>query len=81
MVNTTEFGAFMKVAPGVVGMLHVSKMLRPDGSKAELGTDLDVGATVRVRIHNMTRNGRQFDAIKVDLSMIDDWEHTSSPGT
>jgi small subunit ribosomal protein S1 len=69
VVSTTEFGAFVEIAPNVQGLLHVSELERPDGREdpiAHANEILAVGDALVVVVERIER-----DRKRVALSLLD----------
>ena len=62
VVRTTQFGAFVEVAPGKEGMIHISKLAKERGEKVE--DVVKVGDKVQVKTIKIDERGR------VDMKLI-----------
>jgi small subunit ribosomal protein S1 len=77
VVRTTEFGAFMKLAPGVEGLLHISELGGKDLKHAKLA--VEEGEELAVIVERVDREQRrislsrlsQADAEKLDSGELD----------
>lgn len=56
VVSTKEFGAFVEIAPGTDGMVHISELA--EGYVRSVSDVVNVGDMIRVRVINVDENGR-----------------------
>jgi len=56
VVSTKDFGAFVEIAPGTDGMVHISELAH--GFVKQVGDIVKVGDSVRVKVINVDDNGR-----------------------
>jgi polyribonucleotide nucleotidyltransferase len=56
VVSTKDFGAFVEIAPGTDGMVHISELA--DGYVKNVGDVVKIGDVIKVKVINVDDNGR-----------------------
>jgi polyribonucleotide nucleotidyltransferase len=56
VVSTKDFGAFVEIAPGTDGMVHISELA--EGYVKSVGDVVKIGDVIRVKVINVDDNGR-----------------------
>ena len=56
VVSTKDFGAFVEIAPGTDGMVHISELAH--GYVKTVGDVVKIGDTIQVKVINVDDNGR-----------------------
>jgi polyribonucleotide nucleotidyltransferase len=56
VVSTKEFGAFVEIAPGTDGMVHISELAQ--GYVKTVGDVVKIGDVIKVKVINVDENGR-----------------------
>ncbi len=56
VVSTKEFGAFVEIAPGTDGMVHISELA--NGYVKTVGDVVKIGDMIKVKVINVDENGR-----------------------
>ena len=56
VVSTKEFGAFVEIAPGTDGMVHISELA--DGFVKSVGDVVKIGDLIKVKVINVDDSGR-----------------------
>ncbi len=64
-----DFGIFVRIAPGISGLVHRSKM---DIGKQPMEDYFEIGERVDVEVATISQNG------KIDLSLLDDMYDSDS---
>lgn len=65
VVRVTNFGAFVEVAPGIEGLLHVSE-LAPGRRNVDATKLIEAGAVVRVEVQQIDQERRRLKLARVD---------------
>ncbi len=56
VVSTKDFGAFVEIAPGTDGMVHISELA--NGYVKSVGDVVKIGDVIKVKVINVDENGR-----------------------
>jgi len=78
VVSTKDFGAFVEIAPGTDGMVHISELA--GGFVKQVSDVVKIGDIIKVKVINVDDNGRIKLSRKALLSHEEGGDGGSTPG-